>query len=256
MHVIEATTVHKAWLEGAKHLQGTKDWSTFNLVLNIQNPTEVTGDDQKIEKEIDLLLKKTDKSLQTVADTIFPAWYYVHHKAKGVYEMYPDEVYPKIKRLNKWGTYAYRMVRQQTEDDTINPLKEIVTRLKKEMKKGKKRAAYELSLTDLSQEIAIHNNELDSKWPIGGPCLSHLSFKLDPVQKKIHLAVMYRSHYYIERVLGNLIGLARLQSFVAREVGMGIEPGELLCVSTYAKLDLKPGVWKKNDIDKLLKKFK
>ena len=253
MYIVEET-VYKAWLAGASHLLKQKSLTDFNVVLRINSPAQVTKGDLEIHKEIDALLKKADKSLQTVAETIFPAWEYQTQKSKGVFKVYPEEVYPKIKRVNKWGTYAYRLVRQKGSDGKlINPLEGVVNRMKAELKRGKKRAAYELSLTDLSEEIAIHDNAVDPKYAIGGPCLSHLSFKLDPEKKKVHLAVMYRSHYYMERVLGNLVGLARLQDFVAKETGMSC--GELLCVSTYAKLDLKKDAWTKKDVDTLLKKF-
>lgn len=49
------------------------------------------------------------------------------------------------------------------------------------------------------------------------------------------LTALYRSHYYVYRALGNLYGLAWLQHFVAREVG--IEAANLVCHSTMAKLD-------------------
>jgi hypothetical protein len=52
---------------------------------------------------------------------------------------------------------------------------------------------------------------------------------------------MYRNHTYITRCLGNLIGLGRLQHFVASQVG--IETGPLTVVSTHAVLDTKSKAW-------------
>jgi hypothetical protein len=46
---------------------------------------------------------------------------------------------------------------------------------------------------------------------------------------------MYRNHTYITRCLGNLIGLGRLQAFVASEAR--VEVGSLTCISTHAELD-------------------
>ncbi len=50
---------------------------------------------------------------------------------------------------------------------------------------------------------------------------------------------MYRNHYYITRLLGNLIGLGRLQAFVASQTGVPL--GSLTVISTHAELDT--GEW-------------
>jgi hypothetical protein len=60
----------------------------------------------------------------------------------------------------------------------------------------------------------------------------------------------YRSHYYVQRLLGNLLGLARLQYFLAHEAGLEIGP--LTINSTYAKLDTASGKWSMRDIKELL----
>jgi hypothetical protein len=54
-------------------------------------------------------------------------------------------------------------------------------------------------------------------------------FKLLP-SDRVMLTVLYRYHYYIEKALGNLLGLAQLLYFVAKETGLGVGP--LLCHST------------------------
>jgi hypothetical protein len=66
--------------------------------------------------------------------------------------------------------------------------------------------------------------------------LSHLTFKLVD-RKELELTAIYRSHYYIQRALGNLIGLAQLMRFVALEAGLKV--GRLTCISTDAHLDVQ-----------------
>ena len=61
---------------------------------------------------------------------------------------------------------------------------------------------------------------------------------------------MYRNHYYIEKLLGNLIGLGRLLQFVGEE--SGIATGSLTVLSTHATVDVKNGKWNRGDIDTLL----
>jgi hypothetical protein len=49
------------------------------------------------------------------------------------------------------------------------------------------------------------------------------------------LTAMYRNHFYIEKLLGNLVGLGRLMAFVARESSLKV--GALTVVSTHAEID-------------------
>ncbi|MCA8886083.1 MAG: hypothetical protein KDA35_05635, partial [Hyphomonadaceae bacterium] len=92
----------------------------------------------------------------------------------------------------------------------------------------------------------------DRTRPIGGPCLSHLSFKLGP-DRRLHLTALYRSHWYVQRALGNLFGLAHLLHFVADEAGLKL--GSLICLSSMAQLDTKPKAWGKGDVKTLLAQF-
>ena len=84
-------------------------------------------------------------------------------------------------------------------------------------------------------EIPIYEMQNDGKRTRAQPCLMHLSFKLRANPPQVSLAVMYRNHFYIEKALGNLIGLAQLLSFVSAEAGVGVGP--LVCHSTLAQLD-------------------
>ena len=57
--------------------------------------------------------------------------------------------------------------------------------------------------------------------------------------RRLGMTVLYRNHFYIEKLLGNLIGLGRLMSFVAREAG--VDMGSLTIVSTHAQVDQPSG---------------
>jgi len=59
---------------------------------------------------------------------------------------------------------------------------------------------------------------------------------------------MYRSHYYVAKTLGNLLGLAQLQAFVANETNLKVGP--LICHSTHARVDTG-SEWSLNDIKNL-----
>jgi hypothetical protein len=53
--------------------------------------------------------------------------------------------------------------------------------------------------------------------------------------KILLLTAQYRNHFYIEKLLGNLIGLGRLMAFVAAETGTKV--GALTVLSTHAEVD-------------------
>jgi hypothetical protein len=112
------------------------------------------------------------------------------------------------------------------------------------------RSAYEANLTDADDdgfELPIYRAKEDAHRLRSQPCLSHLAFKLYP-DDALMPAVMYRSHYYVAKTLGNLLGLAQLQAFVANETNLKVGP--LICHSTHARVDTG-SEWSLNDIKNL-----
>lgn len=213
---------------------------------------KVLAQEAKVKMELDNLLQKSQKqTVGSVINTIFPAMLYAKHGRAGLFEAYKDKVYPKLKRHpdTKWGTYFMRMTdRPGPDGKSINLLDYLIEKLKKEAKTpGPKTAVYEMNLIDVSAEIPIYDGPEDKHYHMGGPCLSHLSFKLDD-HGQLLLTAIYRLHYYIQRTLGNLFGLALLQDFVAREAG--INTGSLICISTKAVLDCEK--MSMTDIKKML----
>ena len=99
-------------------------------------------------------------------------------------------------------------------------------------KTAAKASCYELGVTEGEYDLPLYNTTQDGARRMGGPCLSHLSFKL--FEGAVHLTALYRSHDYRYKVPGNLLGLARLQACVAREVGPEI--GCMVVHSSYAYL--------------------
>jgi len=139
----------------------------------------------------------------------------------------------------KWGTYFMRMAaRTDCNGQEVRPLECLIARLRNQSRaRSPKRAWYEFNLIDPFLEMPIYDNLTDPRFMMGGPCLSHLSFKLKG-DRSLILTAFYRSHYYIERTLGNLYGLGLLQEFVAKEAGL--EPAELVCHSSMAQIDCGP----------------
>jgi hypothetical protein len=115
--------------------------------------------------------------------------------------------------------------------------------------KSTKTACYELSLSDVCLDLPLYEPATDRKHLIGGPCLSHVSLKIMR-DDRVALTALYRSHYYVQKALGNLLGLARLQAFVCEQTKL--PPGPLACVSTYATLERASKSWSKKAISALI----
>ncbi|MCW8875646.1 MAG: hypothetical protein OQK04_01400 [Kangiellaceae bacterium] len=230
-----------AWFEALKHLyQNATDYIEYNLIVEVRDPVHSNKVSRQIRKSLDQLLADSPDGLypiQTVADTIFPATEYKAEGMEGVYSTYPKEVYPKIKcnKGNTTGTYAYRIVRgKDREGEPCNPLKNVIGRLRGQLNKkngGGIRCAYEISVDDV-ESIPINRND---NGLMGFPCLSHLSFKLNHDRTALNLTAIYRSQDFIQKALGNFLGLARLQDAVARE--LGIKVGVFVCHATLARMD-------------------
>jgi len=257
------------WLAVARHLNAQKNRHGKNLLLEIPDPITITAEDRAVMAKVDTALAHCNLTLNTVAGTIFPLALYKQFGRPGYYDKY-KEMLKRGQAAKTWGTYAHRMIERpgKKRGTTINPLEHLVQKLaiqprnKKTGKASSFIATYELCVADpetdlLAQpeseadcqssfqfepdvggDIPTYNPALDMKQWLGLPCLSHLSFKR--VQKgsayAVDLTATYRSHHYCARALGNLLGLAQLLSFVAKE--SDLEVGTLSCLSTHAELDV------------------
>ena len=229
--LIKAETRLEAWTRATTLL--LENGTALNLILEVQDP--VSGGKNPLIDEF--LADEGQFPMRTVADTIFPAAEYRNRGIRGVLEFYPDEVYPAIKSHPSisWGTYALRLVRRHdARGKDVNPLKQMIKKMQDEsVQRGPKRSCYEIGVSEGEYDLPLYGPASDGARRRGGPCLSHLSFKL--VAGRVHLTAFYRSHDYAFKVPGNLLGLARLQGCVASETGQGV--GSLVVHSTYAFLN-------------------
>ncbi|MBN8612716.1 MAG: hypothetical protein J0L92_19125 [Deltaproteobacteria bacterium] len=248
MKLIKADGIVDAWRKGCAHLLSQRDWTDTTVILNIENPMVMRDGESEIADKLDKFLVEHDSySNHTVAETIFPGYEYKRRGVKGVYEVYPDVIFPRLRQdipeVRRWGTYAHRLLRAIDKNGkTYNPLEYCI---KKMRDKRPKRAAYELGF-GFGFDLATYDDTRDRGSRLGGPCLSHLSFKV--VDGRVHLTALYRSHYYVQRAYGNLLGLSRLLAFVAAQAGFA--PGTMVCHSTMGMLDHEK--WSKTSVEALL----
>jgi len=214
----------RAWVAAASAI--ARPGEGYNVIIGVDDPLRFDARDIQVVKLVDAFLREHDQApISTVVNTIFPSALYRKHGADNLVAEY-RRVYDSLK-MKRWGRYFDRMTRRvDGEGKEYNPLEKIIEKLKcQNSARTPYKAAYELSLYD---------PDLDRHRYRDAPCLSFLSFKRHP-DKSLSLTATYRNHTYITRCLGNLIGLGRLQAFVAEQANLKVGP--LTCISTHAEID-------------------
>ncbi len=230
MKAIHEPTAPGAWL-AATALLRKPPREIQDLVIEIATPQLLTPRDIGICREANAFLDRVyEEGLEYVANTIFPLALYDRHGWPGAAAAYREN---EKRRANKgWGSYFGRLVQPRTLGvENTSHLESLVDKLKR--RPGNLRNVYEASTLDALADVSIYEPERDRERGLRQPCLSHLSIRLD--DGKVHITALYRSHYYLQKALGNFIGLARLQGFLAREIG--VAPGSICVHSCHARLD-------------------
>ena len=268
MSLIQTRTAPEAWFEATRFLRREcHDNETFDLFIQIAEPTVLSAADRSVYNEVDAFLTKFGGlNLDTVAETIFPNADYIRGGRDAVFETYPE----RMQRIHEahpdrqWGCYAMRILRQtDLTGKSFNPLKDLLNKVERrnykacyELGRGRPLHETEEEGPALDGDIPIYDPATDRKVYRGHlPCLSHVSIKYDKRNDQVRLNATYRAHHYMQRALGNFIGLGRLLFFVAHEAGAGVGP--LTINATYAKLDTGSdgrgeSSWGYRDIDALL----
>lgn len=184
----------------------------------------------------DLLAGKKAASVRTVSNTIFPEQLArTSRDRQTLYRRYRT-VLPRLKRAepaNRRGLYFERLINfpLQLDPARTNQLEGTIQRLRDELARGGALAhAYELQVFAPGQD----------QRPIGFPCMSSLSFHVEA--GRLRLCATYRNQYYVRKALGNFVGLANLQRFVASE--SDLEPGVLSVHAFHAQID--PDIGRRN----------
>ena len=231
-----------AWLEAAKMVDRETGREAHNVIVDVVNPTVGTSRNHPVVAAVADFLQDRDKSIYSVANTIFPEALYRRYGAPHFIDVFHQRVLPRIRRNRRWsGYYFERMTCYPVQDgEPMNLLWDIVERIRSAQFRSRNK--FELPLFDPERDI-------DGS-PYGGQCLSFLSFKLlRGADERLGLTAIYRNHYYTEKLLGNLIGLGRLMAFVAAEGGIGVGP--LTVISTHAQIDT-PRNTSRRDVETLL----
>lgn len=251
-----AKTCAEAWLGAARYLLDNGPINT--MILHIENPANLQTEDDAVISEVDSFLRTHGVNpIQTVANTIFPQALYRPGEPDKLFERYRASFKMQKKITRDWGRYFDRLINWPSSNGgSENQLKQLIENIRKYGPLNKNSSNY-----SNMYEMTLFHPEKDARKPLGRQCLSFIEVKPEKVGNGavLHMTAVYRSHYYVARTLGNLVGLGRLLDFIATETGY--KPGSLTIHSTHAELDTgKTDVgkgksrWGKDDIKALIER--
>lgn len=258
-HFIEPTdNLADAWRETLAFTNAQPDGTATNVMMTVTQPGHPVRAEALAAVD-DVLQRKGKHPVTTVANTLFPSSLYpdpgfdwspdltdaeaarLDSAAETLYTEY-GRILPSLRRLNgnHSGTYFSRMItwpgnvgngRNQL-DDRIHYLR--IAHTNRQM-------------THNADDIAVSGDaELDDPIvsgiqeyaasdirQIGFPCLVHIDLSVHA--GALSLTAVYRHWHLITRALGNLVGLARLQRFLAQQTGY--DAGELVVLAGYANAE-------------------
>ncbi len=211
-----APTPVSAWVSAARRLK--TDGDQHGLMLHIEGPADFLPGEDDVVCRVDAFLRENDKcSVSTVANTIFPAALDRGDGIKALTDRYMGVYERRMHRQGEWGRYFQRMVAWPTGSgkgaSTVNQLAENI-RILREMRRGE--AKFFGNVT----EIALFDPARDLRKKMNRQCLSFIELKpeRDGNVWRLSMMAVYRNHYYVQRTLGNLIGLGRLLKFSASSI--------------------------------------
>ena len=187
-------------------------------------------EDAPIRQALDDCLENSgNQGVQSVANTIFPMIYW--KLAKGdrqqLYQIYRNNS-SRIKALaktkNHRGLYFERLITFGPRAYGGNQLEHIITEFN--VQRGVRTSMLQAAIFDPERDHVRTAR-------LGFPCLQHISFVPDRKKRLLALNAFYATQQIFQKAYGNYLGLCRLGSFMAGEMGL-----------TFARLNCFVGVEK------------
>lgn len=281
-YVAPVEGISEAWVQTLQlvHQRGGR---RTNVLTTVCDPTAF--EDPAVRDAIDAVLtpgKRNGVTLQTVdtvANTIFPLELYnapdvawapdldpeqaaaLDTAAADLYGIYADML-PMLctADANARGTYFGRMISWPgKKSGGLNQLADRVRYLRAVRRAG--RATYNLSDITLggqaeaavgdaastSADVGVQVYAATDRRQRGFPCLVHIDLTL--LEGRLSMLAVYRHQYLVTKAYGNLVGLARLLTFLAQQTGFAV--GELVVAATLA--DAEASTFGRGGIDALLR---
>lgn len=253
-------SLEEAWLGVLEATEANRDGRLLHAVLSITDP--VAPIPEVVAANDALLVPRGDHSVDTVANTLFPANLYAppdfdYHPdlkpeqlqlldaaAEDLYAAYRDML-PDLCGFagNAHGTYFGRLVSWPGKGgDGYNQLKRRVEQLRAHRKEKDSAAnAADFALEGVAEiesavveAAGLQMYKSDDERQIAFPCLVHIDISV--VHNHLSLVAVYRHWHLIHKAYGNLIGLTRLLHFLSQQTGY--EPGKLMIHGTVANAEI------------------
>ncbi|TGD36360.1 hypothetical protein EB834_20015 [Brevibacterium aurantiacum] len=170
--------------------------------------------------------------------------------ANTLYSRYTS-ISEQLAQFNKTGTYFQRMIAWNNyKDPAYNQLSARIRILRSMHSRGIGRFnASDITVEGDAERFAasgVQSYSSADERLRGFPCLVHID--LSVVDNRINLLAVYRHQYLITKAYGNMVGLARLQRFLAEQ--SGYEVGELSIMASFADCESK--IWKTSTVRQIL----
>ena len=260
LYVEPAENLAEAWLSTLEAVHD-RGGDVVNVITTITDPS--APETATIRTALDAVLVDGHRAgtrvqgIETVAGTIFPADLYnapgqVFDPARGadtteqldgaaedLYDAYLDML-PTLRTdpPNKSGTYFSRMISWPGKaPGGTNQLAARINGLRKARVRNQHRRVIEDIVVGGEGEAALDETTglqvyaATDRRTMGFPCLVHVDLTL--FQDQLSMAAVYRHQLLVTKAYGNLLGLARLQRFLADQ--SGYEVGELMVNATMAE---------------------
>ena len=244
--VFTARDLSLSWRKTVLAVERAPHQKLFHTVTRIESPLE---EDLEMRRRVDEMLRHLGyPSAETVANTIFPMELASCTHGHGELSERYRKMYPTLQRFpgNQRGTYFGRMVSYPSAKNGSDQLAKIITTMRMQLKRRSTMSTpYEMTLDAIADGAMDRGSEAagggriapeaDIESPLGGtstvyapsdnrvrgfPCMSFISFQVD--EGLLHAYAHYRYEYLIKKGYGNYLGIARLQGYVADQVGLHV----------------------------------
>ncbi len=196
------------------------------LVVTVNLPGGQAEEDPRIRSEADRFMARYPKmkSCHTTANTIFPDFLWNRDKPREVLFDRYFRMLPRLRRepTNRNGIYFERMTAYGKTQQ--NQLDHVISTY---LKGNHRTSALQVCICDPPRD---HTNQRQR----GFPCLQMVNFIPDAARGELHVVGTYATQYLIDRAYGNYLGLCRLGTFVAHELGMKLT--KMICIAPKGEL--------------------
>lgn len=254
-------SLEEAWVSVLEAAELTRDGRLLHAVFAIADPQAPLT--QVVALNDALLVPHGDHSVDTVANTLFPANLYAPPDVDFAPDLAPghlrqldaaaDELYAAYRDMvptlcsfngNEHGTYFGRLVSWPGKtSDGYNQLKRRVEQLRSHRnQRNSATNAADFALEGIAEieSITVEATGLqmyktDDERQMAFPCLVHVDISV--VDNHLNLMAVYRHWHLVHKAYGNIVGLTRLLHFLSQQTGY--EPGELMIHATVANAELR-----------------